>query len=230
MLFNVLTLNGLDSGSKDFNLPNLESFNQFFDFLENCQPEFYEKIQDKSFKIVFLKDLNSEPIVWTSDIKILDIKNYLFCFLVEDVKGDFGTAIAALVAAIVTALGTVGIVGITATIIAYAVTLGIVIGIAYGIGQIMIALSPAQSPQSPEAYKKSLLFSDNQQVTTQGGVVSWVFGECTCFGTIIGRTISTYEWESGTDLYTPNLPAGIPLISKTALSTAPESVWQRLTT
>ena len=225
MLFNVLTLNGLDSGSKDFNLPNLESFNQFFDFLENCQPEFYEKIQDKSFKIVFLKDLNSEPIVWTSDIK-----NYLFCFLVEDVKGAIAATIVGLVLAVVTALGALGIGGITAIVIAYAVVLGLGVGIAYGIGQIAIALSPAQSPQSPEAYKKSLLFSGNQQVTTQGGVVSWVFGECTCFGTIIGRTISTYEWESGTDLYTPNLPAGIPLISKTALSTAPESVWQRLTT
>ena len=228
----LLTFEGVEYLDTVFDLPTLSSFNQFLDFLENCWPEIYEKVRESRFKIGLLKSLDSEPVLWQPGLNTASFAEYEYLFLIEDVDGEFAVTATMVLSASIALTGTL-VVGYTAAaIIAFVINMVIMMAVSFVIGKILEALSPSQNSgnsESANAYKKSLLFVDNAQITTQGTPVPWILGECTCFGVIIGRVIGTYEWESGTDLYTPNLPAGIPSIAKASLSGAVESSWYRLT-
>jgi len=228
MKFCLLTLKGEEILPAIYDLPELKTFNHFFDYAENALPEVFALLQDKKFSICFLKTAESSPILWKPGVNLENFSSYEYLYFVEKVEGEaivssVAAVIAATIASVTGAAVTATAVVIAANILAYA----LVAGIMYGIGQIMQALSPSQSTD-PQAYKKSLIFADNQTITTQGSPIPWVLGECLAQGVIIGRQVNTYDFVSGDAIDDPELPNGIPTVTKATLPSAAQSRWYKL--
>jgi len=227
MKFILLTLKGEEVLPTIYDLPELKTFNHFFDYAENALPEVFALLQDKKFSICFLKTTESSPILWKPGVNLENFSSYEYLYFVERIEGEaIATSfiIGAVAAASAAGFSAGAVVGL---VVAIAIALAIDIGIMYGIGMIMDALSPNQKTD-PQTYKKSLIFSNNQTITTQGSPIPWVLGECLAQGVIIGRQVSTYDFMIGDGIADPELPDGVPTITKALLPTATQSRWYKL--
>ena len=157
------------------------------------------------------------------------MQSYEYLIFIEDANGEAIITTTMVLSLSIALTGTLVMGATMAAVVAAVINMAIMMAISFVIGKIMEALSPSQNSQeSQNSYKKSLIFSEQEQITTQGSPIPWVLGSCMCQGVIIGREIGTYDWVSGVDGTNPALPDGIPTVTKALIASTPESVWYKL--
>lgn len=232
----ICSLQGIEPTETLIDLKRVQNFGQIFDFIESTNLCLFQRLQQRKFAFVLLKDMESKPILLEEGMNVASLEKYEFLFLVEEVRGEavFTILVSTISAFLVTAFGisTAALAAGTFAALAVAVVsnvlaAAVILGVTYGIGQLISALSPNASPSS-NGYGKSLLFNDTPNIQTQGSVVPWFIGECTGGGVIIARVINTYDFVVGDSTDVPELPDSISTITKASLASADESRWYKL--
>lgn len=199
------------------------SLNHVFAFLEFEHPKLFTLFSEKKYSVVLQKTKESEPFVWELGTGF-ETFDFEYVFLIEKVEGNaFFTAsavtIAAALAGSLSAIAFVAAVTIANALIALA--------LAYGIGQIMQALSPNKTSNSTPT--KNLTFNQVPNLDSQGTYIPYNLGDYLCGGIIIGRKVDTYAITITENSEDPAFPKTFNTIPKADLATAVQGAWYKIT-
>ena len=183
---------------------------QLKDYLSNTNPTIWNAIKDN--KLVYgvgCKDSRlKEQILYPTMLKT-DISEYDFLLIVEKLEGEaLFTSLALIVAAGITGAGiAAGSTLVLAAYIATFLTTITVIGVIYGIGQLIQMLMPNQKmPNDPSSGQKNLMFNGIPNIKEQGGSIPLIFGECLFGGVQVGVRLATVDYTVGKDVVFDELP------------------------
>ena len=183
---------------------NISNLLQLINYLENNEPELWDKIKDKklAYAVVDSTERYKEQVL-RPEIFSSDLSNYDILVIAEKVEGEalFAGMAAAVSAAAFTAAGGVaaGSIAVTAamigTAVGYVAAAVIMIGISMAIGAIVQMLSPTNTinsdPSSPGQAQKNYTFNGIPNIREQGGEVHMIFGECLFGGVLVSADLYT---------------------------------------
>jgi predicted phage tail protein len=183
---------------------NISNLLQLINYLENNEPELWDKIKDKklAYAVVDSTERYKEQVL-RPEIFSSDLSNYDILVIAEKVEGEalFAGMAAAVSAAAFTAAGGVaaGSIAVTAamigTAVGYVAAAVIMIGISMAIGAIVQMLSPTNTinsdPSSPGQAQKNYTFNGIPNIREQGGAVPMIFGECLFGGVLVSADLYT---------------------------------------
>lgn len=184
---------------------------QLKDYLIHNKKHIWDEIKNKelSYAVLNIQEDNLDKQILYPNMLTADISSYNSLIIVEKIEGEaLFTALSTILVASVLGVSTAtaATLAITAFVATFLTSI-LVIGIVYGIGQLIQMLMPTQKlDRDPSVNQKNLLFNGIPNTKEQGGSVPLIFGECYFGGVQIGVKLSTVDYIVGRDIVYDELP------------------------